>query len=144
MRVVDLRDIRPGITHQLQLAAQDRNASAHKFIAGRIGFFRFFGMPHPLAQERRRRQRGFDLLAADRLEKRDFPRDEARFFSSSLSVTIVKGRPSGNAPTSKPCASSAITPMQDFRHHSPSVITSSPAHSCSATAERIAASLDRR
>ena len=61
-------------------------------------------------------------------------------FGESLSTTIVHGRPSaGFKLNSNPCANSAITPMYDFRHHSPSETTSNPAQSCNATTDRTAA-----
>jgi len=66
-------------------------------------------------------------------------------FGANLSTTTVHGRPSaGLRLSSKPCANSAITPMYDLRRHSPSVTTSSPAHSCSATTEWMAPSIQRR
>ena len=56
------------------------------------------------------------------------------FGDELVHATVVIGRPSARCPSSKPCASSAMTPMYDLRHHSPSVTTSSPACSCMATA----------
>ena len=84
MRIVDLDDVGTGVADELHLAPQDRNAVAHKVIALRIGLGRFVRVPHALAQQGRRRQRGLDLARGDRLEKGDLAGDEARILRREL------------------------------------------------------------
>ena len=60
VRIVDLHDVRAGIAHEFQFAAQNRHAGAHEVVALRIGLRGFLRVPHPLAEQRGRGQRGLD------------------------------------------------------------------------------------
>ena len=87
----------PACADQLQLAPQDRHAVAHEILALRVGLGRFLRIPHPLAEQRRRRQRGLDLARGDALEEGNLLGDEARTASARACRPrwSTAGRPAG-------------------------------------------------
>ena len=85
MRIVDLHDRDALLAQQFHLAPQDRHARLDEVLARRIRLRRALGVPHPLAQQRRRRKRRLDLpRSVSCLEELDLSGDESGLLGREL------------------------------------------------------------